>query len=45
MRAYHNNISHSLMFGVPVALLIAGIFQRMYQNELLAVVRDLPGFL
>jgi membrane-bound metal-dependent hydrolase YbcI (DUF457 family) len=31
MRAYHNNISHSLFVGIPVALLVAGIFQRMYR--------------
>lgn len=33
MRGYHNNISHSLLFGVPVALLIAGIFQRIYRTS------------
>ena len=33
MRAYHNNISHSLFFGIPVALLIAGIFQRVYRSN------------
>lgn len=33
MRAYHNNISHSLLFGIPVALLVAGIFQRVYRSN------------
>ncbi len=33
MRAYHNNISHSLLFGIPVAFIIAGIFQRMYRSN------------
>jgi membrane-bound metal-dependent hydrolase YbcI (DUF457 family) len=33
MRAYHNNISHSLFVGIPVALLVAGIFQRMYRSN------------
>ena len=33
MRAYHNNISHSLFVGIPVALLIAGIFQRVYRSN------------
>lgn len=31
MRAFHNNISHSLFVGIPVALLIAGIFHRQYR--------------
>jgi hypothetical protein len=33
MRAYHNNISHSLFVGIPAALLIAGIFQRVYHSN------------
>lgn len=33
MRAYHNNVSHSLLFGVPVALLIAGSFHRIYRSN------------
>ena len=33
MRGYHNNISHSLLMGIPVALLIAGIFQRVYRSN------------
>lgn len=33
MRAYHNNISHSLLFGIPVALLVAGIFQQVYRSN------------
>ena len=33
MRAYHNNISHSLFFGIPVAFLVAGIFQRVYRSN------------
>jgi len=34
MKAYHNNFSHSLLFGVPVALLIAGLFYRIYRSNL-----------
>lgn len=33
MRAYHNNISHSLLFAVPVALLIATIFHHIYRSS------------
>jgi membrane-bound metal-dependent hydrolase YbcI (DUF457 family) len=33
MKAYHNNFSHSLIFAIPVALLIAGIFQRIYRSN------------
>jgi len=33
MRAYHNNISHSLFVGIPVALLVAGIFHRAYLSN------------
>jgi membrane-bound metal-dependent hydrolase YbcI (DUF457 family) len=33
MRAYHNNFSHSLFFGIPVAFAIAGIFQRAYRSN------------
>lgn len=33
MRAYHNNISHSLLVGIPFALFIAGIFQRVYRSN------------
>jgi inner membrane protein len=33
MRAYHNNISHSLFAGIPAALVIAGIFQRIYRSN------------
>ena len=33
MRVYHNNISHSLFVGIPVALLIAGIFQQLYRSN------------
>jgi hypothetical protein len=33
MRAYHNNISHSLFFGIPVALLVAGVFHRIYRSN------------
>ena len=31
MKAYHNNFSHSLIVAIPVALLIASIFQRIYR--------------
>jgi len=33
MKAYHNNFSHSLIFAVPVAFLIAGIFHRTYRSN------------
>lgn len=33
MRAYHNNFSHSLLFAVPVALLVAGVFHRIYRSN------------
>jgi len=33
MQAYHNNFSHSLIFAVPVALLIAGIFHRIDRSS------------
>jgi membrane-bound metal-dependent hydrolase YbcI (DUF457 family) len=33
MQAYHNSYSHSLLVGIPVALLVAGIFQRMYRSN------------
>jgi membrane-bound metal-dependent hydrolase YbcI (DUF457 family) len=33
MKAYHNNFSHSLLFAVPVAFLIAGLFHRLYQSN------------
>ena len=33
MQAYHNNLSHSLLVGFPVALLIAGIFSRLYRSN------------
>ncbi|HUE99420.1 MAG TPA: metal-dependent hydrolase [Anaerolineales bacterium] len=33
MRAYHNNFSHSLLVGIPVALLVAGIFQHAYRSS------------
>lgn len=33
MRAYHNNFSHSLLFAVPVALLVAGIIHRIYRSN------------
>lgn len=33
MKGYHNNFSHSLFFAIPVALLVAGIFQRVYRSN------------
>jgi len=33
MKAYHNNISHSLLFAIPVALLVAGVFHRIYRSN------------
>lgn len=34
LKTYHNNISHSLLFAIPVAFLIACIFHRMYRSNL-----------
>lgn len=33
MKTYHNNFSHSLLFAIPVAFLIAGLFHRMYRTN------------
>jgi hypothetical protein len=33
MEKYHNNFSHSLLVGVPVAFLFAVIFQRIYPSN------------
>jgi membrane-bound metal-dependent hydrolase YbcI (DUF457 family) len=33
LKTYHNNFSHSLLFAVPVALLVAGIFHRIYGSN------------
>jgi hypothetical protein len=33
LKTYHNNISHSLLFGIPVALLVAGAFHRIYRSN------------
>jgi membrane-bound metal-dependent hydrolase YbcI (DUF457 family) len=33
MRGYHNNISHSLLFAVPVALLVAVVLQQIYRSN------------
>jgi hypothetical protein len=33
LKAYHNNFSHSLLFAFPVALLVAGIFHRVYRSN------------
>jgi membrane-bound metal-dependent hydrolase YbcI (DUF457 family) len=33
MRAYHNNFSHSLLFAVPVSLLVAGVFHQIYRSN------------
>lgn len=32
MGKFHNNFSHSLLFAVPVALLVAGSFHRVYRT-------------
>jgi hypothetical protein len=32
MHRYHNNISHSLLVGIPVAFLVAGLFHREYRT-------------
>lgn len=33
MHRYHNNISHSLFVGIPVAFLVAGLFHREYRTS------------
>jgi membrane-bound metal-dependent hydrolase YbcI (DUF457 family) len=33
MKAYHNNFSHSLLFAIPVAFLIASFFHRIYRSN------------
>jgi membrane-bound metal-dependent hydrolase YbcI (DUF457 family) len=33
LKTYHNNFSHSLLFAVPAAFLIAGIFHRIYRSS------------
>ena len=33
MHRYHNNFSHSLLFAIPVAFLVAGIFHRIYRSN------------
>jgi membrane-bound metal-dependent hydrolase YbcI (DUF457 family) len=34
MHRYHNSFSHSLLFGVPIALLISGVFSRVYRSNI-----------
>lgn len=33
MERYHNNLSHSLFLAIPVGLLVAGFFQRIYRSH------------
>jgi membrane-bound metal-dependent hydrolase YbcI (DUF457 family) len=33
MKAYHNNFSHSLLFGIPIAILIAAILRQIYHSD------------
>lgn len=33
MHRFHNNFSHSFLFAIPVAFLVAGIFQRIYRTD------------
>ena len=33
MQKYHNNVSHSFLFAIPVAFLVAGIFHRVYRTN------------
>ena len=33
MESYHNNLSHSLFFAIPVGLLVAGIFHRVFRSH------------
>ena len=33
MRAYHNNLSHSLLFAVPISFVVGGLLNRMYRSS------------
>jgi hypothetical protein len=33
MQGFHNNFSHSFLFAIPVAFVIAGIFQQVYRSN------------
>lgn len=33
MERYHNNFSHSVLFAIPVAFIVAGIFRRIYGSS------------
>lgn len=33
MQRFHNNFSHSILFAIPVALVIAGVFHRIYRSN------------
>ena len=33
MHRYHNNFPHSLLFAIPVAFLVAGVFHRIYRSN------------
>lgn len=33
MQRYHNNVSHSILLAIPVALVIAGVFHRIYRSN------------
>ncbi len=33
MHRYHNNISHSLLVGIPVAFLVSGLFHKEYRTS------------
>lgn len=33
MKAYHNNFSHSLLLAIPGAILVAGVFHRIYRSN------------
>ena len=44
MEGYHNNFSHSLIFAIPVALLVAGVFHQRISFQFLVVVPDLFNF-
>jgi inner membrane protein len=33
MQRYHNNFSHSFVFAIPVALMVAGLFHKVYHSN------------
>src|ERR1051325_9374911 len=33
MHRFHNNLSHSVFVAIPISLLVAGLFQRIYRSN------------